>query len=65
MSYESDAPSRPVPLPEGEEEWAQTYRECGYDYCRPCSTWHPPPECWIDERGVSHLDRVLDADGPE
>jgi hypothetical protein len=40
------------------DEWAQTYRDCGYDYCRPCREWHRPPECAIDEQG-----RALDWDG--
>lgn len=40
-----------TPLPAGEEEWAGTYRDIGYDWCRPCGEWHRPPECPIDEQG--------------
>lgn len=48
-----------VPLPPGEEEWAQTYRDCGYDWCRPCREWHRPPECWITPDGVPAYDVML------
>ena len=41
-----------------ENDWAQTYRDCGYEWCRPCAEWHRPPECAIDEQG-----RALDWDG--
>lgn len=38
------------------DEWAQTFRDCGYEWCRPCREWHRPPECWIDEQGRPRLD---------
>jgi hypothetical protein len=40
-----------TPLPASEEEGANTYRDAGYDWCRPCGEWHRPPECPINERG--------------
>lgn len=36
---------QPIPVPPGEQEWAQTYREAGYDWCGTCAEWHRPPEC--------------------
>lgn len=52
-------PVTPEPTTDDRDNgWAQTYRDCGYTYCRPCGEWHRPPECAIDEHG-----RALDWDG--
>jgi hypothetical protein len=32
-------------------DWDQTYRDLGYEWCRPCQEWHRPPECPINEAG--------------
>lgn len=45
------------------DEWAQTYRDTGYEWCRPCKEWHRPPECWIDPNGQPQLD--IDSDREE
>jgi hypothetical protein len=36
---------------ERDEEWAQTYRDLGYAFCRPHQEWHRPPECAINQNG--------------
>lgn len=35
-----------------EKEWDETYRDGGYEYCRPCDDYHRPPECAITETGA-------------
>jgi hypothetical protein len=44
-------PGRMVTAPLGERDWSQSYRDLGYDWCRPCQEWHRPPECAIDQDG--------------
>jgi hypothetical protein len=47
-----DPDVRPPPEPRPEDdEWAQTYRDAGYEYCRPHGEWHRGSECEIDENG--------------
>ena len=40
-----------APKPTEGSDWDQTYRDAGYEWCRPCGEWHRPPECAIDELG--------------
>ena len=42
------------------DEWDKVQMAAGYTWCRPCAEWHRPPECWIDEQGVSELDQPRD-----